>query len=116
MSQKIPLDFPKVWPYSPEYRGHVIEAISLRETPSSLLCLGLLFIVLGIIGMFLFGTFNIFIPARLFGCLVPLGITFSVIGHRRHKNKFAKVIADVKKQVGVESGLLKLKASIRIDG
>lgn len=116
MRQRIPLDFPKVWPYSPEYRGHVAKALSLKETTSFMLGLGLLLIVLGLIGMFLFGFFEIFIPARLFGCLVPLGIALSVIGHRRHKNEFAKVIADVKKQVGIESTVLKLKASIRVDG
>jgi hypothetical protein len=116
MSQRIPLDFPKIWPYSPEYRGHVAKALSLKETPSSMLCLGLLLIVLGLIGMFLFGFFAIFIPARLFGCLVPLGITLSVIGHRRHKNEFAKVIADVKKQVRIESLLLKFMALACADG
>ena len=115
MNQRIPLDFPKVWPYNQEYRDHITKALSVRQSVSTLLEVGLLFIFLGLIGMFLFGFIELFIPARISGCLLLMGIVLSVTGNKVHKNKLKKVINEAKKQVSVEALFLRSKASGGMD-
>ena len=112
MSQRIPLDFPKVWPYSQPYRDHVMQAVRLKEAVSLLLALGILLIALGFAGTFLFGTFQVYSVSRFFGCFIPTGIVLAIVGHLRHKKKFARVMDEATKQADLERSYLRGKALV----
>lgn len=110
MNQRIPSDFPKVWPYSPDYRGHVSKAIYLRENPSLILAVGFLLIVLGVAGMFICGFFDAHTAARGFGIVIPAGILLSIAGKKKRRKEFNRLMDEVTEQVASESALLKAKA------
>jgi hypothetical protein len=110
MIQRIPLDFPKVWPYNEEYRDHVAKAVRLKSDTSLLFVFGLLLITLGIVGTFVFGSFHVYSLSRFFFSMIPIGIVLAVIGNSLHKKKLEKIMSEVKSQVDLEKTYLKKKS------
>lgn len=118
MSERIPLDFPKVWPYAPECRNHVSEAISLNQdnfgNAHLVRAAGILFIILGL-PLFL-------IPWKLFGYSFLFGIAVLLVSlpfvnysNKKHKEIFTKHMEEVAKQVSIEKEMLKKKANAYVN-
>jgi hypothetical protein len=112
MSKKIPTDFPKIWPYNKQFSEHIAKAISLQEKPSSVFGYGVLMIIVGFAGMFIFGFFAVHSLAQLFALAIPIGIVLAIIGNKQHKKEFTNLMSDVKTQVDRENILLKSKALV----
>jgi len=126
MLHSIPSDFPKVWPYDPAYRNHVIKALSLNEAPVTVWHMlqagGKLLIILGlpifIIPNKIFSHFLFFNPAKIFAYSFLLGIILWILFYplvnyveKKQKREFLRIMDEAKKQVSAEKKELKLKAT-----
>jgi 5-methylcytosine-specific restriction endonuclease McrA len=117
MNNRIPLDFPKVWPYTPDYRNHVSIALFLHEGLSGnghlMMSVGILFIILGL-PLFIF-PFKIFGYSFLFGITIFLiSLPFVYYSNKRHWENFSKHMEEVSKQVSIEKEELRQKAKAQV--